>query len=268
MRKAILAAIRTHAIAEYPRECCGLVVSVEDGSEVYVQCRNTAAAGGQFVLPAEDYAAAEDVGQVLAVVHSHPDALPAPSEADRVACEASGLPWYIVEVRRGDDGVVATGGIHSFAPEGYQAPLLGRAFHHGILDCYSIIRDWYARERGVVLADFAREDGWWEGDKELYLDHFAEAGFRRLADDEPLQPGDVILMQVLSRRTNHAGIYLGSQPLAERPDLHLLADAMLHHLYGRPSERVVYGGYWRDVTRARLRHESSATHWEKQCSKN
>ena len=254
MRKSTIAAIRTHAIAEYPRECCGLLVSSRDGSEAYVPCRNLAADGGQFLLPAEDYAAAEDQGNIVAVVHSHPDAPAQPSEADLVACEASGLPWYIVEVRKGDDGVIATHHVYSWSPDGYQAPLVGRAFHHGILDCYTIIRDWWLRERGVVLMDFHREDGWWNTEQELYLDNYEAAGWRRLADDEPLEPGDMIVMQVQSQRANHAGVYLGDQPLTERPDLHPLSGAMLHHLYGRPSERVVYGGYWRDVTRARLRY--------------
>lgn len=255
MRKNTLAAIRAHAIAEYPRECCGLVVSTPAGRERYVRCRNTAPGTDHFVMAAEDYAAAEDLGQVVALVHSHPDAPATPSAADRVACEASGLPWYIVEVRKGNDGIVATGEVHSFAPEGYQAPLLGRPFAHGVLDCYSIVRDWYQRARGISLPDFAREDGWWEGDQELYLDHFAEAGFRRLDDGETLEPGDVILMQVLSKRTNHAAVYLGAEPLAERPDLYPLADAMLHHLYGRPSSREVYGGYWREITRLVVRHK-------------
>ncbi|WP_144630268.1 C40 family peptidase [Bordetella genomosp. 13] len=259
MRKSILAAIRAHAVAEYPRECCGLIVSAPDrlahggATERYIACRNAASDGDQFRIAAEDYATADDAGQVLAVVHSHPDADPLPSDADRVACEASGLPWYIVEVRA-EGGVVEARQVYSWAPEGYQAPLLGRAFHHGILDCYTIIQDWYARERGIELPEFERADGWWETEQELYLDHFAEAGFRRLSDAEPLQPGDVILMQVLSKRTNHAGVYLGPRPLAERRDLHPLAGGMLHHLYGRLSERVVYGGYWLECTRARLRY--------------
>ncbi|MFP3822548.1 C40 family peptidase, partial [Bacillus sp. SIMBA_008] len=74
----------THAAAEYPRECCGLVIAGADG-ERYIPCRNTAATPSEhFRLPAEDYAAAEDQGRVLALVHSHPNAPAVPSDADKV----------------------------------------------------------------------------------------------------------------------------------------------------------------------------------------
>ena len=43
--------------------------------------------------------------------------------------------------------------------------------------------------------------------------------------------------------------------LREAPELHPVPQAMLHHLYGRLSERVVYGGYWQDVTCAIVRHK-------------
>ena len=190
------------------------------------------------------------------MVHSHPDAAALPSEADRVACEASGLPWYIVAVAKDLDGKVKAGEIRGFTPEGFQAPLLGRQFAHGVLDCYSLVRDWYARERGITLPDFPREDGWWEPGRagDLYMDHYAEAGFRPLQPHEALAPGDVVVMQVRSDRANHAGVFLGAQPLSEAPDLFPLPDAMLHHLYGRDSERVVYGGFWREATRVVLRH--------------
>ncbi|KCB48552.1 C40 family peptidase [Bordetella hinzii] len=255
MLKRTVKAIAAQAVAEYPREACGLIVMV-GRLERYVPCRNTAHGIDHFSMAPQDYAAAEEMGRIVAVVHSHPDASATPSAADRVACEASGLPWFIVAVRKDEDGKVVAGEVRGFRPEGYRAPLLGRPFEHGVLDCYSIIRDWYARERDIPLPDFERQDGWWKGEQELYLAHFSEAGFRALDDGEPLATGDVILMQHHSERTNHGGVFLGSEGLAEAPCLHPLPDAMLHHLYGRPSERVVYGGYWREITRLRLRYQS------------
>lgn len=232
---------KAHALAEYPRECCGVLI-VFKGREQYRPCRNTATSpGDHFVMSAEDYAEAEDAGGVTAVVHSHPDTAARPSEADRVACEASGLPWYIVSVLR-DGGAPTAVEVHRFEPCGYEAPLVGRTFHHGVLDCYTLIQDWYARERGITLPHFERRDGWWDdGHSDLYTEHFREAGFEPVSG-EP-QPGDVLLMQIQSgnRVPNHAGIYLGD-------------GVMLHHMAGRLSSRDVWGGWYRDCTRLIVRY--------------
>ena len=257
MRKKTMAAIRAHAVAEYPRESCGLVV-IKDRGESYFPCRNTATGNGHFVLAPEDYARAEDHGRIGAIVHSHPDYPATPSEADRVGCEASGLPWYIVSVEKSSDGEPVAGDLNGYVPEGYVAPLIGRQFAHGVLDCYTLVRDWYLRERAIALPDFHREDDWWKNGGDLYLAHYAEAGFRPLAAGEVLTYGDVILMQIRSPQApNHAGIYMGAAGLKECPGLHPVADAMLHHLYGRLSERVVYGGYWRESTRLIIRYGKS-----------
>ncbi|RIQ74993.1 phage tail protein [Bordetella avium] len=256
MRKKTMDAIRAHAVAEYPRECCGLVV-MEGRREVYIPCANMAVGEEHFVLSGDDYAAAEEAGKVVAVVHSHPDYPVAPSEADRVACEAEGLPWYIVAVSKDDEGLIVAGEVRGFTPVGYQAPLLGRQFAHGVLDCYALVRDWYKRERGIDLPDFERTDGWWEPGREgdLYMDNYVAAGFRPLKAGEEIAVGDMIVMQVRSDRANHAGVFIGAEKLQEAPGLFAVPDAMLHHLYGRQSERVVYGGYWRDATRLVLRHK-------------
>lgn len=230
--------IKEHAVQEFPREACGLLCVVR-GKEKYISCRNLASGNEHFILSSEDYADAEMQGEILAVVHSHPNVPPTPSEADKTACEASGLVWHIVHVCDAD-GLPQAGEIVTFEPCGYEAPLVGREFSHGVNDCYQLVRDWYRRERGITLKNFDRMDGWWERGENLYMKHYAEAGFH-LAKGEP-ETGDMIVMQIRSNQPNHAAVYLGD-------------DLILHHLYGRLSSRDVYGGYWKEVTRMILRHE-------------
>lgn len=235
--------INAHACAEYPRECCGLVAVIK-GRERYIACTNAAQGSEHFVIPADEYSAAEDLGEIIAVVHSHPDAPAAPSQADRVGCEASGLPWHIVHVDL-VDGAPKAGEMVSFEPTGYKAPLVGRQFSHGCLDCYSLIRDWYQQERGITLPDFERRDNWWnDGHSDLYTEGFPKAGFTVVPDGEQPQVGDVIQMQIRSKNgtPNHAAVYIGD-------------GMMLHHLYGRLSSRDVYGGYYQEVTRRIVRYQ-------------
>ncbi|WP_290889355.1 C40 family peptidase [Arenimonas sp.] len=228
---AATAAIRAHAAQVYPRECCGLLL--RHGAAIsYAPCRNLATAPEeQFILDPEAWALAEDTADSIeAIVHSHPNASANPSMADRVMCERTGLPWLVIGW--------PSGALVWCDPCGFEAPLIGREFTHGVLDCYTLVRDWYWREHRIQLPDFPRTDLWWERDEDLYLDNFAAAGFVEVTD---LQPGDGLLMQVLSLKVNHAAVYLGD-------------NVMLHHLYGRLSGRDVYGGYWQRHTRKIVRH--------------
>lgn len=96
MRQKIIDAILAHTAAEYPRECCGVVVQ-KGRVQRYLPCRNIAADPEEhFHLSLEDYAVAEDRGTVIAIVHSHPDATTQPSELGKAQCDATLLPWHIV----------------------------------------------------------------------------------------------------------------------------------------------------------------------------
>ncbi len=235
------AAAISHALAAYPKESCGLVI-IHDGVEEYYACRNIALTKSEhFVLSPEDYADAEDRGEITAVVHSHPDASPKPSEADRVSCERSGLPWFIYAIHRDVvTGDLSMGGEYAWEPNGYEAPLVGREFAYGTLDCLELIRDYYQRELGITLPEYEHRDGWWDRGETLYMDRIAAAGFEPIVGKP--QKGDLILMQIRSKTPNHAGVYLGD-------------GLFLHHLYGRLSSRDVYGGYWAEVTRQIVRRK-------------
>ncbi len=228
-----------HAAREFPREACGLLV-IHKGRETYVPCRNIGVGTDQFVIHPEDYVRADRLGEIVGVFHSHPNLPAEPSQADKVACEASGLPWFILSFPSGQ--------WHETQPSGYIAPLVGRAWAHGVLDCYSVIRDWYRAERGIDLPNFDRFDEWWKRGQNLYLDNFGSAGFEALGavQSQEMEVGDVLLMQVASPVPNHAAIYLGD-------------GLILHHLQGRLSSRDVYGGYWQKITTHILRHRTEIT---------
>lgn len=243
MKLTTQADIHAHALAEYPRECCGVIV-VRKGRERYIPCRNVAETpSDHFRMSTQDVKLAEGEGEITAVVHSHPNVPARPSEADLVGCEHSELPWVIVSVMPGP--VIADTQV--IQPSGYAAPLVGRSWAHGVLDCWALCRDWYVAERGVQLPDPERADNWWDdGVSDLYGDAAMEsAGFTKINLSD-IAEGDLILMQIRSKNLvpNHAAIYLGGGHI-------------LHHLYGRLSSRDVYGGYWQETTRSVWRLETT-----------
>lgn len=231
--QSVIDSLRAHAERAFPRESCGLIV-LRGGALDYVACRNLATEPEeQFILDPDDWARAEDTFDgIQAVVHSHPNASANPSDGDRLMCERSGLPWLVIGW--------PSGVLRWCEPCGFSLPLIGRQFEHGVVDCYTLVRDYYREVHGLALPDFARTDRWWERGEDLYLRNFKAAGFVEVTD---LQPGDGLLMQVLSDQVNHAAVYLGD-------------NVILHHLYGRLSGRDTYGGYWQRHTRKVVRHHA------------
>ena len=222
--------ILEHAKQEYPRESCGVVI-IFKGREKYIPCRNTAEGQDHFIIHHEDYSNAEDMGEIIKIVHSHPSTNPQPSQPDLVGIEESGVPWIIINP--------LTEQWTETKPSGYKAPLVGRVFSPGILDCYSIIRDYYKEELRIDLIDFERVDNWWDKGQNLYVDNFEKAGFIQVND---LKEHDVIIMYNGSNIPNHGAVYLGN-------------GTILHHPQGRLSSRDVYGGYWLKNTKLIVRHK-------------
>lgn len=230
----VLAAALAHAQAEAPRESCGLVVAGD-----YRPCRNLDRAGDAFILDPADWAAAAAHGQPELVVHSHPLTSPDPSPQDVIGCNASGLPWLIVQP--------VTGEWRMLQPQSAPLLLLGRPWVWGAADCWGLVRDWYAQHRGVTLPDYPRPPTPEEFQAAPLFDQlWPSFGFRQLLEHERPEVGDVALMSIGGPGLNHVGVIVENGQI-------------LHHLRGRLSAREMYGGWLQKCTGKMVRYEDSSS---------
>jgi proteasome lid subunit RPN8/RPN11 len=238
----LLEDIRAAAVAAYPNEACGLIIAGAKKA-VAVTCKNIATDPTRyFLLDPNDYARYADQGDVLAVWHTHPEASSKPSETDVAGIESTEMEWWIQGLKKDGDQFVFDE-LSITKPTGYQAPYVGRPYLFAIYDCYSLVRDYYKREFGLVLNDYPRIEEWWKRGHDFFGQHFVEEGFELLMNVEPI-PGDVFLIQAGADVPNHVAIYVGN-------------DQILHHCISRLSRHEVYGhGYWHKHTTHHLRHKS------------
>ena len=115
-----------HTKIEYPKEACGFIIGVGK-KERYFPANNIAENPEEhFIIDPISYADAEDTGSIIAICHSHPNEGCEPSEADKVSCEGTKKPWHILSWPGNR--------LYSWAPSGYEAPIIGRQFSYGTLD--------------------------------------------------------------------------------------------------------------------------------------
>ena len=222
-----------HAKDQDPKESCGLLIDIK-GKEKYYPCKNLSNYSQQcFIIDPEDYAKAEDSGKILAVIHSHPVTPPVASQADMISCEESGLVWHIVNPKTEQWGF--------YRPSGYKPPLIGRHWVWGITDCWSLVRDWYKENLGIILRDWERPTTPEEFIENPMFEKCAwRTGFRQLRPDEKLENGDLLFMSIMATGLNHVAIFLDGD--------------VLHHLADRISCKEPYNQWLLKCTGMRLRY--------------
>jgi proteasome lid subunit RPN8/RPN11 len=225
----VLESALAHATVEMPREACGVVV---DGK--FRPVPNESTVMDHFAMQREGFFRAVRDGKLEAIVHSHAYQPPIASQADLSMCETTNVPWLIVSVPTGKWTVIE--------PHGYVAPLIGRQWCHGSLDCWGLVRDGFTAFTGIELVDFDRDWDWWHKDQNLIVEKIESAGFKLLPQDTPPQHCDMIIMQIRAPVPNHMGLYIEPEGM------------LLHQLSGRVSVRETYGGFYQQATMYIARH--------------
>jgi proteasome lid subunit RPN8/RPN11 len=230
LTETIKQTIRYLAGQKYPEEICGFLTN-----KGLMPIENTSDKPLHFAaIDPKSYALAEEEG-IIFLYHSHAKE-PNFSKLDIDACKQLNIPFvlYVVET---DKFTIAN-------PQG--GDYIGRDWVYGINDCFSLVRDWYRQEWGIILDDFARcevgetcKEGW-----NVFAESFESQGFTRLsAYGVKLQAGDVLLMQIASPNPNHLGLIFDSEK-----------QEFMQHLRDRPSSIDPYGGYWAQHTVGVLRY--------------
>jgi len=222
-----------HAKNQDPKESCGLLLNIR-GKEKYFACKNLSTWANQcFIIDPEDYVKGSDLGDIIAIIHSHPTTQPIASEADKISCEETNLPWYIINPKTEQWG--------SYKPTGYKAPLIGRQWVWGVTDCWALVRDWYKQERGITLRDWERPITPEEFIANPMFVKCADAtGFKELRPQEKLENGDLLFMSIMTTGLNHVAIFLDGD--------------VLHHLADRISCKEPYNEWLLKCTGMRLRY--------------
>lgn len=198
-----------------PQEICGAIADIHDKGRRFFAIDNIAENPEEtFEMNPKGWQALAADGEIVAVVHSHPNGEPFLSGADRQMQIQTGLPW-----------ILAVGGrLKQFrcCPH-----LRGRVFEYGKADCGALIRDAFML-MGFDLPDHTRGDIDDDAEHEYLRKHFERVGFVRVSDG--LRGGDVVLTSY-GGHANHAALYLGNGQI-------------LHHAYNQLSRREPFNQWW------------------------
>ena len=149
-----------HFNAEYPREGCG-VIAIVQGKSKWFPCKNVAENDDDFIIDSKDYIKASYQGDIVAVVHSHPDASPEPSETDVKQCNGLNLDYYIISIPEIQ--------LEHLKPNRVDRPLIGREYEFGVNDCFSLVQSYYQKFE-IEMPRYAFEDNWYDKG----LDYFGD----------------------------------------------------------------------------------------------
>ena len=133
--------IKIHAKSEYPNECCGLIVKLNNET-ISVPCENTSKTPEKSFIIDHQEIQKYNSNDIIGFYHSHKDLLDF-SLADIAFSEKLNKFCVLYVV---DSNILK---IHK--PNGVEIPYVGRPFFLGTLDCFVLFKDYYRRVLNINI---------------------------------------------------------------------------------------------------------------------
>jgi proteasome lid subunit RPN8/RPN11 len=209
--------IKIHALSKQTEEVCGVIVR----DDRIIECQNSSEdKANSFLILPEDINRINNDMEIVGFYHSHIGNHEMEfSMADKVVSEKTNLP-SILYYLPSDSFLV-------YEPMGYEAPYVNRPNLLGVLDCLTLVQDFFKREFNIIIKDpehpirFSSEI-WHESNlnyknNNTFADFFKSFGFREVSD---LKQNDLILMSYGRIKCPiHCAIYLGNNIILHHPPL-------------------------------------------------
>ena len=203
--------IRGHALEEYPRECCGLVVSTNEGAHEFLRCQNISSAPEKhFAISPVDYVKASARGEIIGTYHSHPEDSEAFSEFDKFNSEIHKLTYILYCLKKNI--------FLEYNPDCEFNQYIGRQFKIGKTDCFSLVKDFFAVELKIKLNNYLhlRAEGWRDNLEELFDKNYMNEGFVKV--DGEHKKYDCHLFKYKNKSASqHMAVNLGGNLMLHQP---------------------------------------------------
>lgn len=205
LNNKIKLAIKQHAKDEAPKECCGFIL---ENGETY-KARNVSNDENKFSIAIEDYVSADNLGEINAVYHSHPEQGLSFSEYDKFNSISHGIIYVLYSMR--DNSFT------QFDPSlAAFNKYIGREFKIGKTDCWALVRDFYESELNIKFRDYYRDEKYKPRLKEYFDSGMKTLGFYFV---DELQKYDCILFgRKKDPAPYHIGLYLGDDLILHQPE--------------------------------------------------
>ncbi|GEM_PF-1711277 len=222
-----------HITDSAPDMICG-VLSQDGNNSGFRPCVNASPAPEQgAIMDADFLRTLRQSHEITHVICSVPDALSHDVSDYQAMSDRDGLPYLLV----------LWPGLRSLTIFPQTEPdYENRPYIYGQYDCYSLIRDYLLREKGIALNDYPREVYFLGSGNNIFEVQAPEEGFVKI-EDTSLQAGDILVFNLPSTRLQHSAVYIGN-------------GQMLHHLPPGLSCREAYSEKWEKRTSSVWRHNN------------